>query len=93
MPNSNAPAPVGSLLAGKRCEAHHAFDLLWQKGIMGRQEAYNWLAEQLDIPIFYCHIGKFDIVTCRRVVELCAPMRRELLLSEMEVPFAYPDLA
>lgn len=37
---------------------------------MRRSEAYAWLAGQLGIHLFDCHIGMFDIKTCKKVVEL-----------------------
>jgi hypothetical protein len=64
--------------------AHDAFDRLWQAKIQregcsrktARRAGYRWLAEQLGIPGKECHIGMFDVATCRRVVEICTPYLR-----------------
>lgn len=62
-------------------DAHRAFDALWRAKMeregcrqkVARNAGYAWLAEQLGIARDLCHIGYFDIETCRRVVELCRP--------------------
>lgn len=41
-----------------------------------RRREYKWLAKQLGIPVEECHIGFFDIETCRKVEELA---RKRLL--------------
>lgn len=66
-------------------EAHAAFDPIWEKRWaekskadpayvkgMARGGRYKRLAELLGIPTSECHIGLFDLATCRRVVEICA---------------------
>ncbi len=58
------------LRAAKRL-AHAAFDPLWRDYGMKRAEAYEWLAGALEIAARDCHIGMFDVETCRRVVGLC----------------------
>ncbi len=72
--------------------AHAAFDPLWQRKLEERRaergpeyrkhyargSGYRWLAEQLGIPFEDCHIGMFDVETCRRVVDLCEPYRKRL---------------
>lgn len=51
-------------------KAHKAFDRLWkEEEIMKREEAYGWLADILELPKEYCHIGMFSVKTCERVVE------------------------
>lgn len=69
--------PLGRLanqsLRAAKMDAHAAFDPLWRgkpKGERGR--AYAWLADQLGIPQGDCHIGMFDVETCKRVVAICA---------------------
>ena len=65
--------------------AHAAFDHTWRALHARRQTAepgytlgrarasrYRRLAELLGIPPQECHIGMFDVETCRRVIELCA---------------------
>lgn len=80
--------PLGRLadkeLRNAKMAAHAAFDRLWQTkarrdGISrgkARGLAYRWLAEQMGIEPTACHIGMFDPVQCRRVVELCKPYHR-----------------
>lgn len=67
--------PLGRLanaeLRAAKQMAHLAFDRKWKDGGMKRNEAYRWLAETLGIHKRECHIGMFDVSTCRRVVEVC----------------------
>lgn len=67
--------PLGRLanadLRRARSAAHAAFDPLWKDGGISRTRAYRWLAAQLDVKSEACHIGLFDVPTCRRVVEVC----------------------
>jgi len=50
--------------------AHEVFDTLWREKLMKRNQAYKWLAVQLGIESRDCHIGMFDIETCKKVIEL-----------------------
>lgn len=65
--------PLGLLadqaLRDARQAAHAAFDPIWQRGEMGREEAYAWLAEVTGIPPTKCHIGWMDEVQCYEVIE------------------------
>lgn len=81
-PKSNEP--LGRLanyeLRGARKRAHDAFDPLW-KGYganreMTRESAYTWLSCRLRLPRSKCHIGMFDVLTCRKVLAVCR-LRRE----------------
>jgi len=68
-----------------KMDVHNAFDPLWMNvreaypeatGGLGklrgiaRSRAYAWLAERLGIPARETHIGMFDVVTCRRAIEI-----------------------
>lgn len=53
-----------------RQAAHAAFDPIWQKGMMKRKQAYKWLARELGFEKD-CHIGSFDVLMCKKVVEVC----------------------
>ena len=44
---------------------------------ISRKTAYKWLAEQLGIHVNDCHIGEFDVATCRRVAEICKTKETE----------------
>jgi hypothetical protein len=54
-----------------KIQAHNAFDPKWRGGVLSRREAYAWLAAELDLNPSSCHIGMFDVDTCKRVVEVC----------------------
>lgn len=77
--------PLGRLanaeLRKAKQAAHAAFDRLWQAKLRregctkkeARGAAYRWLADQMGLDRETCHIGMFDVDTCRRVVEICKP--------------------
>lgn len=50
--------------------AHEVFDPMWKHGDMTRVQAYQWLAQRLQLSEAECHIGEFDVDGCRAVVEL-----------------------
>lgn len=68
--------PLGHLadraLRTARREAHEAIDQFWKRRQMPRTSVYGWLSRVLKIPEKRCHIGMFDVKTCRRVVDLVA---------------------
>lgn len=66
--------------------AHAHFDPLWKRKLAirikergkykkswARGSGYKWLGEQLGLKLEDCHIGMFDIETCKKVIELCKP--------------------
>ena len=67
--------PLGRLadfdLRRAKQDAHAAFDPYWRKHFQHRSTGYSWLATQLGIASKDCHIGMFDVATCRKVVRLC----------------------
>ena len=70
--------PLGTLAdqatKNARKAAHAAFDPIWKLArdkSKARAEAYQWLADQLDIEKWRCHISWFDISYCNKVVKLC----------------------
>ncbi len=73
--------PLGRLadkeLRWWKMEAHKAFDPKWKRKIhkigkgKARRNAYEWLAGKLGIDVEDCHVGRFDIEMCKRVVEVC----------------------
>lgn len=67
--------PLGTLAdqttKNARKAAHAAFDPIWKSKQMKRNEAYQWLSEQLDIERWRCHISWFDTSYCKQVVKLC----------------------
>lgn len=80
--------PLGRLankeLREAKSAAHLAFDRLWRRKMirdrcskrLARGAGYGWLSGQLGIDPIKCHIGDFDVTTCRRVVELCSKYSR-----------------
>jgi hypothetical protein len=72
--HSKTGKPLGTLanaqLRSARSRAHDHFDRTWREGIYNRSEAYAVLATRLGIPFKNCHIGLFDLDTCRKVIEL-----------------------
>ena len=64
--------PVGSManqeLRILRRTAHHYFDRLHTSGLMSREEAYLWLAEQISAPLSEAHIGHLGEYYCKEVI-------------------------
>jgi len=59
---------------------HALFDQLWvneKKRKKARTKAYAWLAEQLDLHPSQCHVGMFDVDTCKRAVNVCIKNQTE----------------
>jgi len=48
-------------------KAHDKFDMLWKDKKIDRDSAYEQLADFLQIPDKYTHIGMFSEVTCKKV--------------------------
>lgn len=67
--------PLGRLadaeLRAAKITAHAAFDAKWKRLKWQRGAAYRWLANALRLKPSECHIGMFDVETCRRVVAAC----------------------
>lgn len=66
--------PLGRLANKKlrfwKKEAHSAFDKIWRDNHMDRDSAYGFLADELELPDEYVHIGMFNIQTCKKVVDI-----------------------
>ena len=62
-----------------KAKAHSYFDPLWQNKVFNknrslsynRKQAYKWLSIMMNIPESKCHIGLFDVDTCRKVIKIC----------------------
>lgn len=65
--------PMGSLankeLRTLRRKAHFHFDQLYSTGLMSREEAYEWLAAQLMLPMEKAHIGLLGPYYCQQVID------------------------
>lgn len=49
---------------------HAVFDPYWKSKQLKRVHAYSRLARLLGIEVKDCHVGMFDVDTCKRAVEL-----------------------
>lgn len=67
--------PLGTLanaiLRLKRKETHEMFDTMWKREGLTRSEAYEWLAQKMNLPKHLAHIGRFNVEQCDRAVRLC----------------------
>lgn len=54
-----------------RAKGHDAFDPLWQKGFMSRNEAYRWLSQEMDLDRENCHFSLFNEGQCNEAVKIC----------------------
>jgi hypothetical protein len=70
--------PAGPKTRLARRNAHYDFDRIWKGGLMGRNEAYAWLAARLGIDPFHCHIGLMDRATALRVTRIAQEYWRDL---------------
>lgn len=52
-----------------RRTAHAVFDRLWSSGHMSRTDAYTWMGGALNLEPDEAHIGRFDRVACKRLIE------------------------
>jgi hypothetical protein len=66
-------SPVGTPADARtrkaRTLAHEAFDRVWRTKKMTRGRAYAWMRNELGMTEEECHIGSFDVETCRRLVQ------------------------
>lgn len=73
--HKNTTHPLGTLAdqvtKDARKRAHAAFDPIWKSKQLKREEAYRWLAAQLDLERWRCHMSWFDVSYCEQVVRLC----------------------
>ena len=64
--------PKGSLADAEtrywRKQAHAAFDPLWMNRGMSRAKAYEWMSKNLNLPPEACHVGMFNMMTCKALV-------------------------
>lgn len=87
--HKNTKRPLGRLanpeLRRWKKAAHAAFDPMWRHKVLNGQDrrearnaGYRWLAGQVGMALDDCHVGMFDVKTCKRVVEICEPYRKAL---------------
>ena len=79
--------PMGTLANRKvralRAEAHKYFNKIYLRGIMSREDAYEWLSHMLGLPIKDTHIGQMGEYYCQKVIE----ESRKLLDSQTKHSF------
>ena len=71
---------------------HAVFDPLWRERMIrsglsqghARGKAYKWLAGELGIERKDCHVGMFDLETCRRATELCRPHLQRMVQASIQ---------
>lgn len=70
--NTNIPlgVPGNELERNYRSAVHKLFDIYWKENDMSRDEAYAWLAGNIGIFKKDCHIGRFDIFSCKQVLKV-----------------------
>lgn len=73
-----------------RVEAHKVFDTLWQPDKRKRTLAYHWLQKKMGLTAQECHILKFDIRQCYRVIQLVTRFRPTFVVEEEENDRAIP---
>ena len=65
--------PMGTManrqLRALRNEAHRSFDQLFKQSLMGKEDAYHWLAAILAAPLSQAHIGYLGEYYCKQVIE------------------------
>ena len=65
--------PIGTMANAKlralRTEAHRYFNQLYIRGIMSKQEAYQWLSELIGLPMAKTHIGDMGEYYCELVIQ------------------------
>lgn len=80
--HSETGKPLGRLanaeLRQAKMDAHASFDPIWKDGYLKRNVAYGWLRRQMGLCKEDCHIGKFDLEQCSKVVELASAFHGEM---------------
>ena len=75
--------PLGRLadriLRRYRKQAHNVFDRLWKEKLIDRDTAYEELADHLELPDQYTHIGMFSKETCVKVIQWADKKYKELV--------------
>lgn len=58
------------LIKQARTRAHELFDRIWWEKHMTRPEAYQWLSRRLGIESRDCHMSRFGLDDCDRVIQV-----------------------
>jgi hypothetical protein len=57
-----------------KMEGHNIFDPMWKNKeaiFKTRLTAYQWLSEQMNLPLHMTHFGMFDIDQCKIAIQIC----------------------
>lgn len=77
--------PANKATKAARIQTHLLFDKLWKPdGPMKRREAYEWFQGVMQMTEDECHIGRFDIETCRRAERVVRDELRRRRLIEID---------
>lgn len=67
--DGSTSTPADAPTRQMRSRAHRAFDPLWKFGSMTRDEAYQRLADFMDLDLDECHIGMMRFEQCWKVLD------------------------
>ncbi len=59
---------AGATVRLARRKAHRAFDAIWRTNRLTREAAYRRLGDFMGLCVDACHIGRFDVAQCERVL-------------------------
>ena len=81
--------PMGTLanrqLRRLRVQAHKSFDRLYRSGLMGKDDAYRWLASVVQAPMSCAHIGYLGDYYCKKVID-----ESDALFTQLRSRARYP---
>ena len=81
--------PLGTLanktLRRKRIKAHRIFNLLWEKRLMTKKEAYRWMEYFMGLKKDDGHIAMFSDYRCEVLIDKC---REVLVNNHIKLPAA-----
>jgi ssDNA-binding Zn-finger/Zn-ribbon topoisomerase 1 len=61
--------PANAETKAWRVKAHLVFDQIWKEEFLTRDNAYCWMQRALELSEGEAHIGRFDIATCKLLIE------------------------
>jgi len=74
--------PLGTLADADLREARKKnksiFQNVLKRSLMSRNEGYQWLADEMEIPVEHCHWGWFEIQDCKKAGAICRAKMEEL---------------
>ena len=62
-----------------KSQGHDSFDPLWKerKIFKSRKKAYEWLSEEMNLPIEFTHFGMFSVAQCIKAIEKCKELSNQ----------------